>query len=134
LNFLPLPHGQGIIPADAPKRILVRLAEEPIKLSLVLPLLSALVVFGQIAPPRQLFDRLAEELIISVVGMPRIASLRDPASQILLELIKAEYLGIDETSVKGPLDQDLQFGKPDQGNRAFPAGPDIGLALRPQVI
>lgn len=111
---------------------MVGLAEEPIKLPFVLPFLSALVFFGQIVPRRQLFESLAEELIIFVVGTPGIASLRDPVLQIFLELIKAEYLGVDETSVEDPLHQDLQFGEPEQGDRAFP-GPDVAFALRSQL-
>jgi hypothetical protein len=52
--------------------------------------------------------------------------------QILFEIAEVEKVRLDETAVKGPLDQNSQLAHPEHGNGALPAVPDVAGGLRPQ--
>ena len=58
----------------------------------------------------------------------------DAVLQILFEIAAAEKVQLDETAVKGPLDQNSQLAHPEHGNSALPAVPDVARGLGLQFV
>ena len=111
------------------------LSEEKFKFIGFPPLLPVLaIVLRKAVPSRQLFDRVTKNFVFIVAGSPRFARSLDTVFQILYEIIEAEQVPVDETSIKSTLDQNLQLAKAEHGNGALPAEPDEAVVLRPQFV
>ena len=54
----------------------------------------------------------------------------DPASEILLEMVKSENVVVNETPVESLLDERFQVAHAKRRNGTLPADPDVILPLR----
>jgi hypothetical protein len=135
LEFLSAAAWTGIISADTLERIKMRLVEDAIELGELLPLLPLRVVlFCEAVPSGQLLDSITKQSLFVVVRLPRVAEPLDAAFQIPFEIIEAEYVPVDETSIESPPEQTLQFAKAEHGDGALPANPYEAASLRQQSV
>jgi hypothetical protein len=90
-------------------------------------------LLAEAIPSGQLFDDVTEKRAIAIIGKAGFAGALDAPPEILLEMVEAKNVAVNEAPVERLFDQHYQIAHAKHCYGALPADPDIALCLWPYL-